>query len=165
MSGRKFKNLEEFLQFRQQNQKTLVLVTGVFDVFHQEHKNFLTEAKKQGNLLLVALESDLRVRALKGPTRPINSQEKRLQTIANLGLADFLLILPEQFSSPEDHEAFIKKIHPNVLAVSASSPHLADKERILQKYGGTLKIVLGHNPSISSTQIIADRAKQKGQDG
>src|SRR3990172_12032671 len=54
--------------------KKIVLVTGVFDLLHDEHRNFLKVAKKAGDFLIVGLESDTRVRALKGVGRPVHDQ-------------------------------------------------------------------------------------------
>lgn len=89
---------------------TVVLVTGVFDVLHKEHVAFLKKAKALGGTLYVGLESDVRVSALKGPTRPVNSEKVRKENIEKLGIADTVFILPEQFSRPEDHRALFKKI-------------------------------------------------------
>ena len=60
-----------------------ILVTGVFDLLHQEHINFLTKAKAVGDILVVGLETDTRVKQLKGFNRPINSTKDRLQNLEN----------------------------------------------------------------------------------
>lgn len=154
MSEKSMPTLAKILQLRRERHATLVLVTGVFDVLHQEHCNFLQEAKKLGHYLVVGIESDARVKALKGPSRPIHAQQERLQTLWQLGFIDYCFILPEQFSQPADHERLIAKIQPDFLAVSSSTPHLFEKQQIVEKYGGQLQIVHQHNPAISSTQII-----------
>ncbi len=83
-------NLEDFLTHRKQQQKTLTLVTGVFDLLHEEHLRFLQKAKKTADFLLVGVESDLRVRQMKGQNRPLNDQLHRLQNLQKLGIADFI---------------------------------------------------------------------------
>jgi D-beta-D-heptose 7-phosphate kinase/D-beta-D-heptose 1-phosphate adenosyltransferase len=131
-----------------------VLVTGVFDVLHQEHLNFLKAAKSQGGRLLVGLETDARIQRLKGPNRPINPLKTRIKNLKKLKLADKVFSLPEKFSTPQDHENLIKKIQPNILAVSSHTPNQPQKKAIIEKYGGQLKIVHPHNPRISTTRIL-----------
>lgn len=135
--------------------KKKVLVTGVFDVLHQEHRNFLLAAKGEGTELVVGLESDKRVKELKGKNRPIFSQAQRKINLEKLKIADQVLILPEKFSTKEDHLKFIKKVKPSILAVSSHTAHLDKKQDIMQEVGGQLKIVYQHNPSISSTKLIS----------
>ena len=137
--------------------KKLTLVTGVFDVLHQEHKNFLEAAKKLADYLIIGIESDLRVKALKGEDRPINSQDIRKKNLEELGIADFIFILPEKFSQREDHQALIDEIEPDFLAVSEHSPFQDVKREIVESIGGKLIVVHPHNPEISSTRIINSR--------
>jgi rfaE bifunctional protein nucleotidyltransferase chain/domain len=134
--------------------KKIVLVTGVFDLLHSEHIAFLKAAQKVGDVLLVAIESDVRVRAMKGEDRPINTQEERKKAIECLRIAQKVFILPEDFSTPDSHRWLIHGIHPHVLAVSEHSPHQDKKRQILAEVGGEVKVVLAHNPSISTTKII-----------
>ena len=134
--------------------KKIVLVTGVFDVLHPLHKLFLEKAKAAGDFLVVGLESDLRVTAMKGQGRPINLQAVRQSNLADLQLADIVFILPEQFGKPADHEALIANLKPAVLAVSSHTKHLEAKSAILQKHGGQVIVVLEHDPSISTTQLL-----------
>ena len=134
--------------------KKIVLVTGVFDVLHPLHKLFLEKAKAAGDFLVVGLESDVRVTAMKGIGRPINPQSVRQSNLASLQLADIVFILPEQFATPADREALIADIKPAVLAVSSHTKHLEAKSAILQKHGGQVIVVLEHDPSISTTQLL-----------
>lgn len=146
-------NLELLEQARQQKKK-IVLVTGVFDVLHEEHRRFLEAAQKEGDFLLVGIESDIRVRKMKGENRPYFSQEKRKDHLEAWNIADSVFILPEQFSKPEDHDALIHRIRPAVLAVSEHTAHLPEKMKILHKYGGVVRVVLPHNPEVSTTRIL-----------
>lgn len=66
------------------NGKRVVLTNGVFDLLHRGHVEYLKRSAALGDLLLVALNSDISVRALKGPTRPLNCEEDRSYIIANL---------------------------------------------------------------------------------
>lgn len=132
----------------------VVLVTGVFDVLHKEHVAFLKNAKALGGTLLVGIESDVRVSALKGPTRPVNSQLMRKENIEKLCIADTVFVLPEQFSRPEEHRALLKKYAPTILAVSEHSPHIKEKQQLMQEIGGRVEVVHKHNPAVSTTQLL-----------
>jgi cytidyltransferase-like protein len=154
-------NLEQFLLKRQQTGQSLTLVTGVFDVLHQEHRNFLVKAKATADLLLVGLESDARVRQMKGAGRPVNSQVERQANLREWGLADFIFVLPEQFSKPDDHRRLIGQIKPDFLAVSSHTSHQREKASILAQFGAKLLVVHDYNPAFSSSQIISGLQAQE----
>ncbi len=135
----------------------VVLVTGVFDLLHPEHKKLLQAAKKQGNILLVGLEPDQRVAKLKGPTRPLNPINTRLQNLSALCLADYVFKLPTNLNTREGREDLITKLHPHLLAVSSHTPHLTEKRRIMKLIGGQVKVVLRHNPDVSTTRLIKQK--------
>ncbi|HYD34853.1 MAG TPA: adenylyltransferase/cytidyltransferase family protein [Vitreimonas sp.] len=139
--------------------KKTVLVTGVFDILHHEHVEFLQKAKALGDELVVGIESDVRVAAIKGPGRPINTAAIRKTNLENLGLADEVFILPEAFDKPEHHEALIAQYHPDFLAVSSHTAHLDKKQALLAKYGGQVVVVHDHNPAVSTTQLLQQQTK------
>jgi len=145
--------MEAIEKYQQQHQK-IVLVTGVFDVLHQEHLNFLKKAKAEGDVLVVGIESDVRVKQMKGEDRPLNTQDIRKYNLEQTKIPDLVLILPEDFSNRDDHEQLIKTIKPTVLAVSSHTSHLAVKQEIMSKYGGEVKVVHQFNPDVSTTQIL-----------
>lgn len=134
--------------------KTKVLVTGCFDVLHSQHRKLLKAAKKQGDILLVGLESDARVRKLKGSHRPLNPLKLRLKNLQALNIADFCFPLPKKFSKNHHHQALIKKLRPDILAISSHTPNQKAKRTIIEKYGGKIKVVLKHNPKLSTTKLI-----------
>ncbi|GIK84506.1 MAG: hypothetical protein BroJett025_11280 [Patescibacteria group bacterium] len=131
-----------------------VLVTGVFDVLHEEHRNFLKKAKSLGEYLVVGIESDVRVRQIKGEGRPVNTEQLRKKNVEALAIADEVFILPEQFSKPEDHSTLIQKIRPDYLAVSSHTKHLDKKQAILEQFGGEVVVVHEYNPKISTTKLL-----------
>jgi cytidyltransferase-like protein len=140
--------------------KTVVLATGVFDVFHSEHANFLKKAQLAGDFLLVGIESDVRVRQIKGEGRPINSQDKRVRVMQAHNIADAVFILPEKLVQYQDFSQVIAEIHPDILAVSSHTKHLDIKRAIMQEVGGEVLVVHEHNPEISSTRSIAKAKKE-----
>ena len=134
--------------------KTIVLATGVFDLLHAQHRRFLLAAKQVGDTLLVGVETDARVKKLKGPDRPVWKLPKRLEQLAKLPLVDYVFALPEQFARFQDHEAFIAAIRPDILAISGHTSHQAVKQRLVEQYGGKLQVVLSYNSRVSTSQLI-----------
>ena len=106
---------------------------------------------------MVGLESDIRVRQLKGPGRPVNDLKTRISNLEKLGIADIVLALPEKFNTDADHAALINQIKPDILAVSASTPNLDIKRKIMAKAHGRVVIVLPHNPKISTTKMLKSK--------
>lgn len=147
-------HIQKLLDSARQQQQKVVLVTGVFDLLHQEHRIFLEKAQQAGDVLIVGIEADSRVKKIKGENRPMWSQTKRLDEINRLSVADGVFVLPEQFDTPEDREQLIALIRPSILAVSSHSPHRDKKEAIVSKYGGKVVVVHQFNPALSTTQLI-----------
>src|SRR3989338_6865202 len=104
-------------EFKRRSQ--IVLATGCFDVLHKEHKKFLKAAKALDGWFYVGLESDKRVRQLKGQSRPVNSLNQRLTNLRRLKIADHVFGLPENFTTTTARRKLIKQIHPDILAVSS----------------------------------------------
>ena len=128
--------------------KTIVLVGGCFDILHLGHKIFLEKAKKQGDALFVALESDENVQRLKGKDRPINNQEARAANLANFDNVDYVILLPVLIST-EDYSSFTKKLSPNVIAITEGDPKQAEKES-----QGKVVVVTKHLADFSTTKIL-----------
>ena len=87
--------LEQALQFREglrKERKRLVVTNGCFDILHRGHASYLAVARELGDALIVLLNSDDSVRALKGPTRPVNDQASRAFVLAALRAVDGVLI-------------------------------------------------------------------------
>ncbi len=141
-----FFNLTQFLPSSQK-----VLVTGFFDLLHQEHQLFLRKASQAGNFLIVGVESDYRARLLKGLDRPFQPQLQRASQLAKLDYVDLVVLLPLNFSLSSLRELLLSLIKPQILAVSAHTPNQAQKKNFVQKYGGKLLVVHHHNPQISTT--------------
>ena len=131
-----------------------VLATGVFDLLHSEHKKFLQQAKKIGDIFIVGVEPDSRVQKMKGKGRPLQPQDIRMQQLQSLPYVDKVLLLPEDFGEFEVRDAFLRKIKPDILAVSSSTPNLSSKRRIMKRFGGKVIIVLPHNPQVSTTKVL-----------
>ena len=86
------KNIVE--ELKKQNKK-IVTTNGVFDILHIGHIRYLKEAKKFGDILIVGINSDLSVKNIKEPQRPINNQDDRAEAMAALEVVDFVVIFDE----------------------------------------------------------------------
>jgi len=75
--------------------KHVVLTNGCFDILHPGHVRYLDQAKSLGDSLIIAINSDRSVRELKGPERPIMSENERAEILAALGCVDFLTIFDD----------------------------------------------------------------------
>jgi len=151
--------LEEYKK-RLQGSTLKVLITGCFDGLHSEHQKFLRAAKKLGGKLLVGVETDARVKQLKGPSRPVNQLTVRLRALRRLGIADQVFALPNQFNNLNHFTDLIKKLRPDILAVSSNTPNLPVKRQIMKTFGGRVIVVLLHNPKISTTKMLKSTHEQ-----
>ena len=75
--------------------RRLVFTNGCFDLLHAGHVRYLQQARQLGDALLVAVNGDESVRALKGPTRPINGEMDRAEVLCALGCVDYVTVFPE----------------------------------------------------------------------
>lgn len=99
---------KEFLQVNRH--KKIVFTNGCFDILHTGHVRYLIEAKKQGDLLVVGINSDASVKRLKGSDRPINNEQDRAFLLENLKCVDCVEVFTED--TPYN---LIKEIQPDVL--------------------------------------------------
>lgn len=133
--------------------QTTVLVGGVFDILHFGHIRFLEEAKKQGDLLFVALEPDAKVKITKGAGRPIHDQGTRANMLAALVPIDYVFVLPH-LTTNKEYEDMVQTIHPDVIGVTENDPFQEEKRRQIEAIGGKLVVVTPKIPTPSTTQLV-----------
>jgi rfaE bifunctional protein nucleotidyltransferase chain/domain len=92
-----------------------VFVNGTFDVLHRGHVELLKHAKDQGDILIVAIDSDERVKSMKGPSRPIYTDKERKYMLEHLDPVDQVFI----FDSPEELEKLVEVIKPAIMIVGS----------------------------------------------
>lgn len=88
----------------------IVFTNGCFDLLHRGHVYYLSRARELGDLLVVGLNSDTSVKALKGPGRPVNDQQARAEVLAALQVVDHVIIFPQL--TPLE---LIRSIRPHIL--------------------------------------------------
>ena len=132
------------------NKKT-VLVGGCFDIFHYGHFRFLSQGKKEGDFLIVALESDEFVQIRKKHL-PVHNQQQRAEILSALIFVDLVVLLP-YFSTDRDYFYLVKKIRPKIIAVTEGDSQIENKKKQALMVGGQLKIVTSLVNNFSSTKI------------
>lgn len=143
------KNIKNNKQFYK-----IVLATGVFDILHKAHKDFLKAAKKQGDLLIIGLESDKRVRELKGPGRPINKWKIRAKNLNLIQAVNYIFPLAVNINEKKAEIELLKQIRPTVLAVSENTPFLKVKKKLAKEKKIKL-FIFPYNRLFSTTKIIS----------
>jgi rfaE bifunctional protein nucleotidyltransferase chain/domain len=136
--------------------ESLTLANGCFDLLHVGHVRYLRAAKALGGRLIVAVNSDESVRALKGDGRPLMPAEERAEILSALEDVDAVIIFPER-----DVRALIREIHPNVQAKGTDYTAETVPERdVLAEYGGRVEIV-GDPKDHSASEIIRTRLRPR----
>lgn len=132
--------------------KKLVLTNGVFDLLHTGHLFYLQQARALGDALFIALNSDASVKALKGPLRPIQTEEQRAYALAATWFVDGVVIFREKRLTPE-----IQALQPDVYCKAGdyTLEKLDSEERsALQQNGADIRF-LPFLPGFSTTELIA----------
>jgi rfaE bifunctional protein nucleotidyltransferase chain/domain len=130
----------------------ITLANGNFDLLHVGHVRYLRGAKALGGKLVVAINSDDSVRALKGEGRPIMPAEDRAEIVAALADVDAVVIFPEL-----DVRAIIREIRPDIQAKGTDYTADSVPERdAVAEHGGRVEIV-GDAKDHSTSEIIRSR--------
>lgn len=141
--------------------KKVVLATGSFDVFHPGHLLFLDYAKRQGDILVVGVATDITIKEVKGFKRPIIPEKLRVRFVAGLEVVDFAVLCKEKLIDGIDMQELIHKIRPDVLVVTYKDRNMPGVERLADFYNVKLikapRIRPGKVNFPLSTTYILDR--------
>lgn len=129
--------------------KTIVFTNGVYDILHEGHISSLCEAASYGDILVIAVNADISVKKLKGPSRPVNNENARALLLASLVITDAVIIFEED--TPLE---LIKMILPDVLVKGSdySIEQVAGAKEVIAN-GGSVKLA-AMVPGISTSAII-----------
>ena len=157
MSREKIKSMQELemtLRNAKNDGKKTVTTNGIFDILHIGHIKYLQEAKKLGDLLIVALNSDVSTRKLKGNSRPINAENDRAEVVAALGCVDYVTIFNED--NPIKILSILKpSIH--VKGGDYDISKIVEKD-VVEKNGGKI-VLIPMVKGYSTTKIIERMGK------
>jgi D-beta-D-heptose 7-phosphate kinase/D-beta-D-heptose 1-phosphate adenosyltransferase len=137
------------LQLRRRLGQRVAFTNGCFDVLHAGHVQYLREARAQADLLVVGLNGDAGVRALKGPGRPVNSAEARALVLSALEVVDFLTVFDEPTPL-----ALIELLRPDVLVKGAdyTRAEVVGAE-LVESWGGRVHLAM-LRPGYSTTGLL-----------
>jgi len=134
-----------------------ILVGGCFDLLHYGHLQFLERARALGDYLVVALESDEFIKTHK-QREPIHTQDQRAKILRGLRVVDQVIELP-YLQTYEDYFTLVKQIQPQVIAVTAGDPQLANKQKQAAAIGAEVIEVTALVENLSTKAIIAKFAE------
>ncbi|HEX8996206.1 MAG TPA: adenylyltransferase/cytidyltransferase family protein [Ktedonobacterales bacterium] len=134
--------------------EVVVVVTGVFDLLHIGHLRFLEAARHLGDRLVVGVESDERVRRWKGPNRPIQTQEDRMDLLRALRVVDEVFLITGEIVDPQYYAELLRPYHARYIAVTADDPFLEQKSDAMRAVGVELRIVTPRIENYSTTHLV-----------
>ena len=143
------KELDELISSLKSQNRKIVFTNGVFDIIHRGHVEYLNEAKRLGDVLIVGLNSDSSVKKIKGDSRPVNSENDRAFVLVNLKAVDYVVIFEE-----DTPYTLIKSIVPDVLVKGGDwkTEDIVGSDIVLDSGGKVLSLKFIKN--YSTTGII-----------
>lgn len=150
---RKLVTLEEAVEIREQlrkQNKRVVFANGCFDVLHGGHISYLTDARNQGDCLIVGVNSDASERALKGPSRPIYNEAARLEILDALRCVDYLILFDDLTVEP-----LLRALRPDVHAKGTDYTKETVPERAIAIELGFETYIAGAPKENSSRDVIS----------
>jgi rfaE bifunctional protein nucleotidyltransferase chain/domain len=128
---------------------SIVLTSGTWDLFHVGHAEYLERAKALGDLLIVGVDSDEKVRARKGPHRPVVPEEERVHILAHLRHVDVITLKPYS----EKKNELIRLIRPEILVMSKSTKHKPEDIKEKKKYVGKIALLEPQAQTSTSAKV------------
>jgi D-beta-D-heptose 7-phosphate kinase/D-beta-D-heptose 1-phosphate adenosyltransferase len=136
-----------FVEQLRHSGKDVVFTNGVFDLLHPGHVRYLQRARREGDALIVAVNSDRSVKAIKGPDRPVNSEQDRAEVLAALACVDAVLVFDE-----DDPHHIISRLRPDVLVKGAdwAADAIIGREIVEARGGRVVRVPLADGYSTSA---------------
>ena len=142
-------DVERFFAILRAGGQRIVFTNGCFDILHTGHVRYLKAARSLGDCLAVGLNSDVSVRRLKGPERPVNAEADRAEVLDALFAVDYVTIFDEPTAAD-----LIARIRPDVYVKGGDyTLDTLPEAKIVQQYGGRVAFV-DLVPGRSTTKVI-----------
>lgn len=146
--------LAALLAREKNNGRRVVFANGCFDGLHVGHVRYLEAARREGDVLVVAVNSDASTRELKGPGRPILDERARATLVAALRVVDYVVVFPES-----NVEALLEELRPDVHAkgtdyTSETVPERATAERL------GIRVAIVGDPKEHSTRALLESVRK-----
>lgn len=139
----------EFARGEQALGRRVVFTNGVFDVLHPGHVRYLRDARALGDVLIVGVNSDRSVGAIKGPDRPVNPEQERAEVLLALSSVDAVVIFDQ-----DTPRALISRVQPDVLVKGAdwAEDQIVGRDVVEARGGRVVRVDL--SPGFSTTGVI-----------
>jgi rfaE bifunctional protein nucleotidyltransferase chain/domain len=149
------REVRDFLTPLRSKGKKLVTTNGCFDILHAGHVQYLADAKRLGDILVVGVNSDSSVGKLKGPGRPIQNETDRVVLIGSLRTVDAAFIFFE-----DDPRAFLEILRPDIHVKGGDYSRTILERETVERHGGRIEIVpfiTGHSTTTIIEKILHSR--------
>ncbi len=143
------KKLRESVGYWKKLGLRIVLTSGTFDLFHIGHAQYLEKAKALGDVLIIGVDSDDRVKKRKGSDRPIVPQDERISIISHMRHADVITL--KNVDDPSNH--LIKIVEPDILVVSKSTEHEDNEVDEKAKFCGEIVVLEPQSSTSTSAKL------------
>ncbi|MFO0984212.1 MAG: adenylyltransferase/cytidyltransferase family protein [Planctomycetota bacterium] len=138
----------------QRDGKKVVFVNGCFDLLHVGHVRYLTDARRHGECLVVALNSDASVRRLKGKDRPLMPERERAEILCALACVDYVTVFADQTA-----DRILNELRPDIQAKGTDYTEATVPERAtVLAYGG--QVVIAGDPKDHATSDLLKRLRR-----
>ncbi len=134
---------------RQAAGEKIVFTNGVFDLLHVGHVRYLQEARSLGDALIIAVNSDASVKAIKGPTRPLVTERERAEVLDALRCVDYTILFSSETPVP-----LIEVVRPAIYVKGGDyTVDRLPETPVVRAYGGTVRI-LGFTEGRSTSRLV-----------
>jgi D-beta-D-heptose 7-phosphate kinase/D-beta-D-heptose 1-phosphate adenosyltransferase len=144
---------KEFARAWKNNGETVCFTNGCFDLLHYGHISSFLQARKHGDRLIVALNSDKSVKKIKGVSRPIQDEKTRAALLAGLQCVDLVVVFDDDTAL-----RLVRELHPDVIAKEGYSLEKWAEARFVQSYGGKA-VSLKREKGYSTSALVGKIAK------
>ncbi|HUO50028.1 MAG TPA: adenylyltransferase/cytidyltransferase family protein [Candidatus Paceibacterota bacterium] len=127
----------------------VVLTSGTWDLLHIDHASYLERARQQGTFLVVGVDSDEKVKARKGPSRPFVPQMERAGLLAHLRHVDMIVLKPQE----EEPRLLIKTLRPDILVISETTGHEDGEVEDMKRYCGEVRLIESMQSTSTTAQL------------
>lgn len=133
--------------------KTVALANGLFDLLHVGHLRYLEGAKREADLLVVAINSDASARALRGPSRPILPEQERAELVAAFECVEFVTVFGETSVEP-----LLRKLRPDVHCKGTDyTPETVPEAAVARELG--IRVAIVGDPKSHATTDLIERVR------
>ncbi len=143
-----------------QARKKLVTLNGAFDILHAGHLDMLEEAKQQGDLLIIGMNSDASVKDGKGSMRPFIPEAERAAMLAALSCVDYVVVIDAPYNKVQD--VLIETVQPDVHVNGSEygAPETWIEWPVMQRYG-VKPYTVERRPGLATSDIVAKIRRSK----